>query len=235
MSSPLPFEFLLISNNYKTLSAVTEGVKQFGASLGFVSAADLAREYIGRRKLDGIFVDLEVPGALELIRSIREGSSNRLAVIFACFPDAKEPAITVVPGADFLLDNPLTAGSVVTHTAAARDTMARERRRYFRHALSIPVFLKAEKMEQHARMTNLGEGGMAVRFVNPVVPFSVVEFAFELSFGQAFSGKGIVAWVNSEGMCGIKFQFFRGKGQDDLQTWLLNRERISSELVTQSD
>ena len=235
MSSPIPFEFLLVSNNYKTFSAVTEGIRQFGASLGFVSAADLAREYIGRRKLDAIFVDLEVPGALELIRSIRQGSSNRLAVIFACFQETKESIITIVPGADFLLGNPLTPGSVATQTEAARDAMARERRRYFRHRLNIAVFLKAEEMEQHTRMTNLGEGGMAVRFVEPVAPFSVIEFAFELPLGQMLTGKGIVAWANSEGMAGIKFQFFRGKGQDDLQTWLWNRERISSEPVTQSN
>ena len=45
MSSPTPFEFLLVSNNYKTLCAVTEGIKPFGARLGFVPAADSARDY----------------------------------------------------------------------------------------------------------------------------------------------------------------------------------------------
>jgi len=232
VSSPTPFEFLLVSNNYKTLCAVSEGIKPFGARLGFVPAADSARDYIGRRKLDGIFVDLEVPGALELILSIRQGSSNRRAVIFACFQDNKESAIALAPGADFLLGNPLTVESVATQTAAARDMMARERRHYFRHPLNIPVVLKADEMEQHGRMTNLGEGGMAVRSAKPLVPSSLVEFALELPSAQTLSGKGIVAWANSEGMSGIKFQFFRGQGQDDLQAWLANCERIPSGPVT---
>ena len=34
--------------------------------------------------IDGVFVDLEVAGALGVMESIRSGSSNAKAVIFAC-------------------------------------------------------------------------------------------------------------------------------------------------------
>jgi response regulator RpfG family c-di-GMP phosphodiesterase len=225
-------EFLLVSNNFKTLTAVTEGLKQLGASFGFVPACDSAQRYIERRKLDGIFIDLEVPGALDLIQSIRQGSSNRLAVIFACVPDGKQSAPTLVPGASFLLEKPLTPEIIVSQTTAAQEMMARERRRYFRHALNLSVSIKAEGADQWARMNNLGEGGMAVHVVKRLNYSCLVEFAFELPLGQPISGKGMVAWANSEGLTGIKFQLLRGKGQEALEDWLANRQRISPEPLT---
>lgn len=227
MSAATPLVFLLVSNNFKTLTAVTEGLKEFGASFGFVPTSDSAQRYIERHKLDGIFVDLEIPGALDLIQSIRQGSSNRLTVIFACLGDDKESAATLVPGANFFLAKPLTASSVVSHATAAQEMMTRERRRYFRHPLNLSVALKSDGGEQWARMTNLGEGGMAIHVVKRLTYSALVEFAFELPLGQPISGKGMVAWAKSDGLIGIKFQFLRDNGQDALQDWLANRQRIS--------
>lgn len=229
MSNSTALEFLLVSNNFKTLAAVTEGLKQFGASFGFVPTTDSAQRYIGRRKLDGIFIDLEVPDALELIQSIRQGSSNRLAVIFACVPAGSKAAATLVPGANFFLEKPITTASVVSHANAAQEMMSRERRRYFRQPLSLSVSLKSEQGEEWARMTNLGEGGMAIHVVRRLAYSSLVDFAFELPLGQPISGKGMVAWANTEGLIGIKFQMLRGNGQEALQDWLANRQRISAE------
>lgn len=232
MTRQTALEFLLVSNNFTTLTAVTEGLKQLRASFGFVPNSDSAQRYIERRRLDGIFVDLEVPGALDLIQSIRQGSSNRLAVVFACVPNDKGSPSTLVPGANFLLEKPLTVESVVSHTTAAQEMMARERRRYFRHPLNLSVSLKADEVDQLARMTNLGEGGMAVQVLKRLIYSSLVEFSFELPFGQPIAGKGMVAWANSEGLTGIKFQFLRGNGQEVLEDWLANRQRISSEPLT---
>lgn len=231
MKARTPLEFLLVSNDFKTLTAVTEGLKQFGGSLGFVPTCDSAQRYVERHKLDGVFIDVDVPGALELIQAIRQGSSNRLVVIFACVTDAKESAATLVPGANIFLQKPLTTESVVSHANGAQEMMARERRRYFRQPLSLSVSLKSEEGEQWARMTNLGEGGMALHIVNRLAHSSVVEFGFELPFGQPITGKGMVAWANSEGLIGIKFQLLRGKGHDAIQDWLENRQRISIEPV----
>ncbi len=228
MSRPSPLEFLLVSSDYKTLTAVTGGLKQFGASLSFVPTSESARDFIGRRKLDGIFVDLEVAGALELIRGIRAGSSNKLAMIFACIAGAKETTATLVAGANFLVQQPVTAETIVSHVSAAKDMMDRERRRYFRHPLNLPVSIKAGGAEQRAKMINLGDGGMAVRLAKPVTHSLLLDFDFELPMGQPLSGKGVAAWANSEGLAGIRFQFFRGKGREQLQEWLSAQHNIAA-------
>src|SRR5258708_3589609 len=81
--SPLSeLEFVLLSNDYATTKAVSGGVKKHGAKFIPVPTAGTARDCLNRRKIDGVFVDLEVPRALEVIEGIRKGASNNKAVIF---------------------------------------------------------------------------------------------------------------------------------------------------------
>jgi CheY-like chemotaxis protein len=227
MTRPTALEFLLLSRDYKTLTAVSGGLKPLGAALNFVPALDSARNYLERRKIDGVFVDLEVPGALELIYTIRQGSSNRDAVIFACVRSAQEASEMLGAGANAIVHKPLTAETVASHVTAAKDAMARERRRYFRHAVSLPVSLTVAGTEHRAVITNLSEGGMAVRAVKPLEHSSLVDFTFELSPGPTISGRGQVTWVTGEGMLGVAFHYLRGQGTDDFQSWLTERQRVT--------
>jgi PilZ domain len=226
MEAYAALEFLLVSNNYHTLTAVSGGLKQVGASFDFAPTCEAGREYIGRRRVDGVIVDLGVPGAHDLINSIRQGISNRGAVVFACLPKGENSPVAVVTGATYLLTDPLTPDSVAAHVSAARNAMLRERRRYFRYPLSLPVHLTSNGVVQRAMMSNLSEGGMAVYAPQPVEHPTMVEFAFELPSGHSIAGKGSIAWANSESALGIKFVFLRGQGEEILHKWL--RERPAS-------
>jgi response regulator RpfG family c-di-GMP phosphodiesterase len=228
MSSPPELEFVLVSSDYAVMNAVSGGVKKYGAKFILVPTAEAARDCLKRRKIDGVFVDIEVPGALGVIEGIRKGTSNNKAVIFACVADAKENTLTLSAGANFLLRKPLNEESVLLHITIAKELLDRERRRYFRHPVSIPVLLKDGEVEQHARMTDLSEGGMAVRTVKALKHSSVIDFAFDLSLGASVSGKGQVAWINSEGQAGIVLQISHGKGREHLEAWLTAQEQLAS-------
>jgi len=221
-------EFVLVSNDYATMNAVAAGVKKYGGKFVVVPAAEAARDHLNRRKVDGVFVDLEVQGALGLIESIRKGTSNSKVVIFACVRGSKENTSTLNAGANFLLPKPLREDNVALHLVIARDLLARERRRYFRRGVNMPVVLKEGEVEQRARMTNLSEEGMAVHTMKPLKHSAAVDFAFELPLGVSIKGKGRVAWVNTEGMAGVAVQIFHGKGKEDLEAWLLAQEHLDS-------
>jgi DNA-binding response OmpR family regulator len=227
MSNPLELEIVLVSGDYATMSAVAGGVKKYGAKFILVPTAEAARDCLKRRKIDGVFVDLEVPGALGVMEGIRKGTANNKAVIFACVVDAKEYTHALSAGANFLLRKPLEEDSVALHITIAKELLDRERRRYFRHAVNIPVGLKDGEVNQHARMTNLSEGGMAVRTAKALRHSSVIDFAFDLSLGASVTGKGQVAWINSEGQAGIVLQIFHGKGREHLEAWLTAQEQIA--------
>jgi CheY-like chemotaxis protein len=229
MSPPLELEFVLVSNDYATVTAVSGGVKKYGAKFGLVPSAETARENLARRKVDGIFVDVAVPGSLGLLGAIRKGTANAKSVIFACLQDFKESTAALSAGANFVLRKPLIVDSVALHITIAKELLEREHRRYFRHAVHLPVLLKEGNTEHHARMTNLSEGGLAVRVTKPLKHSSVVDFAFELTLGASISGKGQVAWTNSEGLAGIVLQTFHGKGREQLEAWLNAQEQLSRE------
>ena len=229
MTSPLTLEFVLVSSDYAIVTAVSRGVKKYGAKFTLSPAADSARECLNQRKIDGVFVDMEVSGALGLIAAIRKGTANSKAVIFACLQDSKESTVTLSAGANFLLSKPLTAEGVALHITIAKELLDRERRRYFRHPVNLPVKLKDAVGEQRARMTNVSEGGMAVRTTRALKHSSAIDFEFEVSSGALVNGKGQVTWISKEGLAGISIQTFHGKGREYLEAWLLSRETLSTE------
>lgn len=228
MNPPLALEFVLVSSDYATMQAVSKAVKKYGAKFVLVPTAHEARECLNRRKIDGVFVDMEVPGALGLIESTRKGTSNSKSVIFACLVNAKESTQILALGANFLLRKPLSEEAVAMHITISKELLLREQRRYFRHPVNLPVTLKDGELEQQARITNLSGGGLAVRTLKSLKHGAVLDLAFELSLGVRISARGQVAWVNSEGMAGIMLQTLRGRGREQLDAWLAAREKLDA-------
>jgi len=222
---------MLVSSDYAAAMAISRGIKNYGAKASLSPGAESARDSLRRRKVDGVFVDMEVPGALELMIDIRKGTSNSKSVIFACVLSSKESTVTLSAGANFLLLKPLTAESVALHIKIAKEMMEREHRRYFRRPVNLPVLLRHAEGEQRARMTDLSEGGMAVRPTKELKHSSMIDFEFEVSFGAIVSGRGQVAWTSKEGMAGILIHTFHGKGREQLEAWLAAREQLSTPTV----
>jgi len=231
MIPPLPLEFVLVSSDYAAVTAISRGVKKYEAKSNLSPGADSARDSLRRHKVDGVFVDMEAPGALELIVDIRKGTSNSKTVIFACVQSSKESTVTLSAGANFLLLKPLTAEGVALHISISKEMMEREHRRYFRHPVNLPVLLKDADGDQRARMANLSEGGIAIRATRALKHSSMIDFEFELPFGANVSGRGQVAWTNQEGMSGVLIHSFHGKGREQLEAWLTSREQLSSPTV----
>lgn len=233
MPLPIELEFVLVSGDYATMSTVASGVKKYGGKFVLVPEADAARDYLNRRKTDALFVDLDVQGAIPLIESLRKGASNSKIVIFACGKSSKDYTSTLNAGANFLLRKPLTEDAVFLHITIAKELLERERRRYFRHAVNLPVVLRHEESEQRARITNLSEGGMAVHTVKPLRRTGLVDFSFELPLGVTIHGKGQVAWLNAQGMAGLVVQKLDGKGKEYLESWLLAQEELGAKKTRQ--
>lgn len=227
MSTPSDLEFLLVSNDYATLTAISGGVKKYGAKLALVPTADAARDYLHRKRIDGVFVDMQLDGSHQLIEAIRRGPANARAAIFACVGSNAQSTTTLNAGANFLLRRPLGVEGVLLHLSIAKDVMLKERRRYFRHPVNLPVKLVESGGEQHAKITNLSEGGMAIRWAKPLKHKAGIDFAFDLGLGAVIEGKGLAAWTSAEGMAGIQFHTLLGASRANLESWLMAREQLA--------
>jgi CheY-like chemotaxis protein len=220
---------LLVSNDYATLKAIRTAAAQLGADLACMATSEAGCDYVGRRKIDGIILDLELPAWELVLEALRLGTSNHFAVAFACTGNRLVGKEARARGAHVVLQKPLRVDDFVSNVQSARDLMIQERRRYFRHQVYLPLTLTVNGAAQHALITNLSEGGMAVRVTQALECCSLVDFSFQLRAGPSISGRGNIAWRDSEGMVGIGFQFLRDGGKDALLEWIRHQERLTME------
>lgn len=217
-------EFLVISQDNSVFKTVATAIRQVNGRLNCAPNTRTARDYLTRRKVDGIVIDMNLLGALELIRSLRAASPNRLSVVFACMGAAPETQFAISAGANFVLHRPLLPERIARIFTLAATMMVAEQRRYFRYPLMIPVELKMKEREVESTMANLSEGGMAIWSLYYHSPGSSIDFAFELPYGGLIRGKGEVAWTNADGLTGIKFDILPDQAYSHLASWIHRRE-----------
>lgn len=226
-SSQAPWEFLIVGNDARIHTKLNAAIHDFAGATNTTYDTAAALAYITRRKLDGIFIDMRIEGALSLVGSIRRGNSNRFAAVFACAGEYEDASRLLNAGANFVVHKPLDPTEVATVLNAAGRMMAAERQRYLRHQLTLPVILKTPDREQKAMTSNISRGGMAVRCPQSLDPGSAIQFVLELPVGEPVRGRGEVAWANTDGQMGIRFYLMGEEVKTTLWHWMEERSRPS--------
>jgi DNA-binding response OmpR family regulator len=213
-------EFLVVCGDHSLFETLAAAIHQVNGRLRGTPHAQTAADYVLRRKVDGIVIDMSLPGALELIGRVRGSSANRFSVVFACLGLTPETQVAIRAGANFVLRRPFVPDRVANVFRAAAPTMAAEKRRYSRYPLMVPVELKIGERQVEGTMSNLSEGGMAIWSLYYHAPGSTVQFAFEIPFGGLIRGEGGVAWTNADGLAGIRFHALSDHARAHLAQWV---------------
>jgi len=216
-------EFLVVSSDISVFKTVAAAIRQVKGRLNCAPIAASARDYVARRKVDGIIIDMTLPGALELIGRVRGVGPNRFSVVFACMGAKPESQFAIRAGANFVMHRPLSPDKIARIFTLAATLMGSEKRRYFRYPLMVPVELKMKERAVESTMSNLSEGGMAIWSLYYHAPGSALEFAFELPIGGLIRGKGEVAWTNADGLAGVKFDILPDQAYSFLSAWISQR------------
>jgi CheY-like chemotaxis protein len=217
-------EFLAVCNDSTLFTVIAAAVRELGGRLNGAPSCASAADYVVRRKIDGIVIDMGIPAALPFLARVRSGNANKFSVVFACLDSPMAATHVQRAGANFILAKPLDVARVVQVFAAAAPLMAAEKRRFFRYPLMLPVALRAYAMQDQGTMANLSEGGMALWSVREYAPGSAVEFSFTLPFGGAIRGQGEIAWTSPDGAVGIKFNILPDSAYTHLFAWLSRRD-----------
>lgn len=216
---PARWEFLVISSDIAAYKTITRSLNKINPVVDYTSGIATAKAFIERRKIDGIFLDTELEGAMELVKSLRQGGSNRNSVVFACARSGEDAAPLLNGGINFVLYKPLLANAVLDALDSASSLIAAERKRYSRYQLMVPVMIRLREEEQKAITSNVSRGGMAVRCQRVYEPGSPIQFTFDVP-GAEIEGRGEVAWANTDGVMGIKFYLLGEQNKRALSTWL---------------
>lgn len=222
-TTAVALQFLLVSDDHSTLKIVQSALDSLGSNMTCSTSGGAAVVYLSSHRVDGIILDLPLSSALDVIATVRRTGANRRAFVFVCSGPGSETGEALKGGANVILQKPLDPAAVAASVKTFHGIMASERRRYFRHHVTIPVSFVADAVTQRAMMENLSEGGMAVTMRNPLARSSSAEFSFELPFGPRVAGQAQVMWINDAGLMGLEFRLLHGSSREHLMNWLKNK------------
>jgi len=226
---------LLVSDDAGTIRAFSHALQEFCITPDVCCAPPAAIQRLSSRKFDAVFVDLKLgePSAA-ILDEVHHSPSNRTAVTFAISGDDAALASASRKRSSFVFDKPLTAQSIRRTLKSAYGMILRERRRYFRCPVTMPVVLRRKHSpELHCDSLNLSQGGIGLSTATALVPGEAVQVQFTLP-GHAASclAEGTIQW-SRKGHIGVHFSSMPHDKESDLQDWLSRKlEEILPELVS---
>lgn len=223
------------------VSADPAAIQQFTHALQELSITpDVCREIpaafglLNRRKFDAVIVDLQLGNQSGLILDeVRLSPSNRTAVTFGIGYSDTEVNSDFRKKSQFVFERPLSAQSIHRMLKPAYGLILRERRRYFRYPVSIPVVIQRQsRQEVRCASINISGGGMALSTQVPLVPGENVRVQFTLPDHDApVLAESTICWSKT-GHLGVRFESISDEHKSELQTWLSQKlEQILPEFV----
>jgi c-di-GMP-binding flagellar brake protein YcgR len=172
----------------------------------------------------------DLQNGFDLLRTLRQTQSNSKSVSFAVVNGKTTTQEAFHSGANFVLQKPLTLMHASRCFNAALNFMVRERRRYFRQPVDMPVRIGLlQHHEMTATATNLSEGGMAIRVLGKLAKDAQGQITFTLPIVNiSLELKCEVAWADGTGRAGIRFIEVPQSSQYQLEKWLT--ERLQEEM-----
>ncbi len=221
-------EFLLVTSEPLTASAVETALSEVGASVECAPSLNAARDLVSNRKVDGVILDTDIKTALDLIARMRR-SKNARAFAFVCVKNDAEEAVALKGGANALLTKPLSVEAIAAKIGSFKSIIASERRRYRRHDVTLPVVITLADIAYPGIVENISQGGIAVRLPCLLPASSTVEFSFDLETGVSIEGSAQLRWASQDGLSGMEFRVLPPRCKDDLMNWL--REQAAAQVT----
>jgi CheY-like chemotaxis protein len=191
---------------------------------------------LGRRKFEAVVVDSCAASQTAVLQQIHASASNRKAVTFAVTSGKDDTTRALSEGFSFVLERPLTP-DLISHTLrVAYGMIVRERRRYFRCPISIPVVFKRKTTpEIFGRTLNISENGMALRTSALLQPGCEGTAQFTLpDLDREIRAECKVRWSGKNGEAGLSFLFLPYDTGSELQAWLAQKlEELLPQAVAQ--
>jgi CheY-like chemotaxis protein len=217
---------LLISRDAALLGVLRPALEKISVNVQVCAETQPGSEMLARRKFDAVIIDCDdLQNGVDLLRTLRQTQSNARSVAFAVVNGKTTTQDAFQSGANFVLQKPLTPLHAARCFNAALNFMVRERRRYFRHPVDMPLrIILPHSPELAATATNVSEGGMAVRVLSKLPKDTQARFGFTLPAANiSLELKGEVAWADGTGHVGIRFVEVPQSSQYQLDKWLTDR------------
>jgi CheY-like chemotaxis protein len=216
---------LLISNDAATIEQVSQSMQLLAVASEVCEELPCALVQLNRRKFEVVVIDLRLGGEVStVIERVRFSPSNRTAVIFTVSDSDTETGEAFKAGSNFVLRRPLSLTSIGKTLRVGYGLILRERRRYFRCPVEVPVTIYTAGLpEMPARTANVSESGMAINTSTPLPPGVEVTLHFTLPDCESpFVMGATICWCK-ESYIGLQFNSNSPEVTGELQEWLARR------------
>jgi CheY-like chemotaxis protein len=189
------------------------------------------------RKFDAVIVDLQLgQESGTVLDELRLSASNRTTVTLAVSGGEAVSTAASRKKVGFVIERPLSPLSIRGALKAAYGLILRERRRYFRCPISIPVvILRQDVPDVRCDSMNISEGGIALSTFVPLKSGERVRIQFTLPGHKApLLVESTVCWWKT-GHIGMRFICLSPLSTSELQDWLSRKlEEALPDFVTRT-
>ena len=215
---------LVVTSDASLVSDFTQISKEIGVEAQAITGNTGTLDEIRAGKYEAVVLDCDtVPDAPAILASVRQSRSNQNAVAFAIATDKAKRHSMLESGANLVLERPLESKQIRRALYAAYDLMVRERRRYFRLAVELPVLViqASSGVDFRCKSTNISSNGIALKAPSAFIPGENVQVIVFLRDAQVIIRTiGTVVWDDRHGKTGISFKCTNAEHQGDLDSWL---------------
>jgi PilZ domain-containing protein len=215
---------LMVTGDSLLVANFTQLSKEIGIDAQPSASTVGIPDELSSAKYEAILLDFDtVPDAMPILAAVRQSRSNQKAVVFAIASEAAQGKKVLEKGANLRLERPLERIQIRRVLYAAYDLMVRERRRYFRCAVEMPVSLiqAGSGADFSCTSMNISSNGVATRGpgrFDAGEQLQIIIFLREPEF--TIRAVGTVVWDDKHGKTGISFACTSPRHQQDLDSWL---------------
>ena len=215
-------ESLLLSRDAEVFRVLRATLEKLSIEIEVCQEAKKASDILISQKFDAVIVDCDdMPGGVGVLEGLRATPSNKNSVTFAIVNERTSTQEAFGMGVNFVLHKPLSVLNTSRCFNAALSFMLRERRRYFRHPVKMPVCLVLDGKEIKGESTNISEGGIALLLHHALPKNATPRLQFTLpASGPALDVDTEVAWADLKGYVGLRFLNLPASSQELLEGWL---------------
>jgi len=216
---------LLVSADPVTIQQFSLALRELSILPDACQDAASAALLLKQRKFDAVIVDLQLGGQSgHILDQARLSPSNGTAVTFGIEDigdNDAEVTSALRKKSQFVFERPLSAQSIHKTLKPAYGLILRERRRYFRYPVSVPVIIRSEgRQEVWCNSENISGGGMALSTPVPLLPGESVRVQFTLpDHTVPFFAESTICWSKT-GHLGVRFVSISDQRESELEVWL---------------
>lgn len=211
---------LILTSDFELCHMIRLAVERCGIVPAVALRTPDALKQLDKNKFDLFIVDCsDLEHGCAALRYLRLHRTHRNAVAIAVITDRRYSKIASDAGASFIVEHANYEAEVPATLRSAYGLILRERGRYNRFPINVPVIVRCGEYSVEATLENISQGGVCVRgIVRPLQPPVQLKFVLEQG-GTALQVTGNPVWQRTERM-GIQFASMSTANRGELNDWL---------------